>query len=122
MNFKLWFRKALIVTALPAVLCAQSTVVPPNTVLEWDDPNPENSVAEYRMYCVSASPVEKDPANLRAQVAYPTTQWTITMLSGSHVCAVTCYGAGGVDSELSNELSFTVGPARPVNFRIRTPE
>lgn len=110
----------LVFLLVAASAAGQSIVVPPATIVTWDDPNPAGLVDGYPMYCTDTSPVVQDPANLMTVIPYPGVTWTLPFVQGHKVCAVAAL-SGTVESTLSNEIEFDV-LGGPVNFRVVVPD
>lgn len=111
-----------ILAMLVGMAVLQGPVPVPETATSyWDDPNPDGTVAEYRMYCGPTSPVIQDEAHRVATIDYPTKQWSIVLPLGIHHCAVSALNINGtLESGLSNELAVDVYRfGAPTNFEVR---
>ena len=97
----------LILLLTVVVVSAQIVVVPPATLVEWTDPNPEGTMNDYPMYCMNETPVIQDEVNRVAIILAPNVQWTLMFQQGHWYCAVSGRFDLG-ETGLSNEIDFAV--------------
>lgn len=80
--------------------------------LAWDA-SPDAEVTGYRLYFGPASATYTNTVDIGAKL---TTDVTLT--PGTFYFVVTAYTAQGLESDPSNEISYSVRPGKPLNLRI----
>ncbi len=79
-------------------------------LLVWDDPNPQGSVASYRVWKVTPPVPPQTATNYSLLATTTAKQWPITLTPGLHTIALTAVGSDLVDKvESPLSTNKTVG-------------
>jgi hypothetical protein len=94
-----------------AVVIGHAAIAAPSVTLAWNA-NSETNLAGYRLYWGPAARTYGQ----NQTVPVPTTIATVTNLvpTKTYFFAVTAYTTDGLESDYSDEVSYTVPPPRPV--------
>ncbi len=102
--------KTLTTLLLSLILCAAAGAA--QRTLEWDPNPPEDFVTKYVVY-------EKLAPGWTKLGEATTTEFTLPVAPGTHTYAVTAMNAAEMESERSNELTFTVTLPAPKNLKLK---
>ena len=91
-----------------------SALPAPDVSLVWD-PSPDATVVGYRLHSGTASGIYTEHLDVGAQTS---TAVTGLVRGDTYYFAVTAYTADGIESDPSNEISFTLPPALQPALRL----